>query len=89
MTPKEFSGDLCDERFSGLKRKDAEQDKRLDNHGERLDSLERHEVLVDNKIEHLIEKIEDLIKSLNWTFKTLLGTGVGLLIWAIKEVVTQ
>ena len=36
------------------------QDKRLDNHSERLDALENYKYMIDERINNLIAKMDDL-----------------------------
>lgn len=88
MPNEQFNSSLCNERHKAIKEKDREQDKRLDNHGKRLDTLEQHKASVDVKIENLIQKIDDLIGYIKWFLLGLLGSGGSFIMWQIKEVLT-
>lgn len=86
---EQFNKTLCTERHNSLKEKNKEQDKRLDNHGERLDTLEQHKASVDVKIENLIQKIDDLIGYIKWFLLGLLGSGGSFIMWQLKEVLSS
>jgi hypothetical protein len=46
-------------------------EKRIDNHGDRIDELEKHEAVRDVKIDNLCKKLEDQTKAIYW----LIGLG--------------
>lgn len=46
-------------------------DTRINNHSERLDSLEQRGATVDTKIENLCEQIKNLVSTLKWGFGIL------------------
>jgi predicted nuclease with TOPRIM domain len=93
MAAKEYSDDLCKERHKTINEKFTTQDLRLNNHAERLDTLEQHRSRVEVQIENLIDKIDLLItqtdKLIKYRMKTLfvLGTtGLGFIIWYIQQL---
>ena len=83
----EYSRELCDERHDTVYNRLGEHKERLNNHGERLDSLEQHRSKVEYQIENLIKKIDDLLSTLYWVLRIILGSGLGFFLWYIKEVI--
>lgn len=89
MGTENYSDELCRERHENLKKKEIEQDARLNNHGKRIDSLERYQSRVEVQIENLIAKINDLIGLMKWLLLGLLGSGGGFIVWQIKEMINR
>lgn len=64
------------------------QDKRLDNHSERLDKLENYKYMIDERINHLIEKIDDLMGSMKWLTRGIGTAIIGILVYVIQQFIS-
>ncbi|WP_142419025.1 hemolysin XhlA family protein [Clostridium tertium] len=60
-------------------------DKRLNNHGERLDELERGRAATDVKMDNLCEKLEAQTKSINWLIGIMASSLLGFFFYAIQN----
>lgn len=60
-------------------------DKRLNNHGERLDELERGRAATDVKMDNLCEKLEAQTKSINWLIGIMASSLLGFFFYAIQK----
>lgn len=63
-------------------------DKRLDNHSERLDKLENYKYMIDERINHLIEKIDDLMGSMKWLTRGIGTAIIGILVYVIQQFIS-
>ncbi len=61
-----YDGKLCEEKHEQIKEKLGTHDKRLDNHSNRLDELERNETENRTEIRNLIKKMDDFISTIKW-----------------------
>jgi len=59
-------------------------EKRINNHADRIDTLEKHEAARDVKIDNLCEKLEKQTKSINTLIGTLVSALVGFFFYAIQ-----
>lgn len=60
--------------------------KRLENHGERIERLERFETESITKMNHVLEKLEDLKNTIMWFTRTLILIAVGFIVWYIQAL---
>ncbi|MDU2683489.1 MAG: hemolysin XhlA family protein [Clostridium sp.] len=60
-------------------------DKRLNNHGKRLDELERGRAATDVKMDNLCEKLEAQTKSINWLIGIMASSLLGFFFYAIQN----
>lgn len=77
---------LCNERMKKTEEHQARQDLRLDNHSTRLDQLEQYRAGFEIQIGHLCEKIDGLIKTIQWGGGLLVSVLVGFFIWYIQNI---
>lgn len=63
-------------------------DKRLDNHSERLDKLENYKYMIDERINHLIEKIDDLMGSMKWLTRGIGTAIIGIAVYIIQQFIS-
>ncbi len=59
-------------------------EKRLDNHGDRLDNLEKREAARDVKIDNLCEKLDKQTKSINTLIGTIVTSLVGFFFYVVQ-----
>lgn len=76
----EFDAKLWEERHDNLIKKDEAQDKTLEDHENRIGSLEKSDVKQESKIDNLCEKLDGLIASNNKIFYALLTGMAGILV---------
>ncbi|MBS6503873.1 MAG: hemolysin XhlA family protein [Clostridium sp.] len=60
-------------------------EKRLNNHGDRLDELERGRAATDVKMDNLCEKLEAQTKSINWLIGIMASSLLGFFFYAIQN----
>lgn len=60
-------------------------DKRINNHSERLDELERGRAATDVKMDNLCEKLEAQTKSINWLIGLMASGLLGFFFYAIQK----
>lgn len=61
------------------------QDKRLDNHSERLDMLENYKYMIDERINNLIAKMDDLMGTMKWLTRGVGTAIIGLFVYIIQQ----
>ncbi|MEF9918972.1 MAG: hemolysin XhlA family protein [Myroides sp.] len=67
-----------------LKEKLTINDKRLNDHSERLDALERSESMMTERVKNLCDKIEAQTKTLNWLIGAMVTSLAAFFIYAIQ-----
>jgi len=60
-------------------------EKRLNNHSERIDELERGRAATDVKMDNLCEKLEAQTKSINWLIGLMATSLLGFFFYAIQS----
>ena len=60
-------------------------EKRLNNHGERLDELEKQRVATDVKMDNLCEKLEKQTKSINYLVGLLASGLLGFFFYVVQN----
>lgn len=68
-----------------LKEKLLTHDKRLDNHGERLDKLEQENVGLKHEIKTLCENIRQLTNMMKWFITALGGALISFFFYAVQQ----
>jgi hypothetical protein len=58
--------------------------RRLNNHSERLDELERGRAATDVKMDNLCEKLEAQTKSINWLIGIMASSLIGFFFYVIQ-----
>lgn len=61
------------------------QDKRLDNHSERLDALENYKYMIDERINNLIAKMDDLMGTMKWLTRGVGTAIIGLIVYIVQQ----
>ncbi|MEF9991322.1 MAG: hemolysin XhlA family protein [Peptostreptococcaceae bacterium] len=60
-------------------------DKRLNNHGDRLDKLEQQQCEFKVQIQNLVKSIEGLTTSIKWALGLFAGSFVGFFFYAVQN----
>jgi aspartyl/asparaginyl beta-hydroxylase (cupin superfamily) len=61
-------------------------ERRLNNHGDRIDKLEQYQSRSEVQINNLCEQIKSLVSTIKWSMGVLITTLVGFLIWYIQSL---
>lgn len=61
-------------------------EKRLNNHGDRLDKLEQYQSRSEVQITNLCDQIKSLISTIKWSMGLLITTLVGFIVWYIQSL---
>lgn len=77
---------VCIEKHKRIDERMEIQDKRLDNHSNRLDKLEQFESSTRIEIRNLIEQIKNLVNTLRWFTGITITTLIGFFIWYIQNL---
>lgn len=80
-----FSQELCFEKHKRIDERLVSQERRLDDHDERIDQLEQHKSKVEATILFLCEKIDGLVKTLKWFVGLIVGALVTFFIYAAQK----
>ena len=78
--------DICEAKHKRVDERLDVQDKRLNNHGDRLDVLERYQSKSEEQIKNLCEQIKSLVTTIKWSMGLLITTLVGFIIWYIQNL---
>lgn len=84
MVAKGYDSELEDEKYKNLKEQLKTHDNRLNNHGERLKNLEKHDAAADERIDHLCEQIKDLVVTLRWGIGVLGTAFLGIFVYLLE-----
>lgn len=77
---------ICDEKHKHINEKLELQEKRLNNHSERIDKLEQYQSKSEVEIRNLCEQIKSLVSTIKWSMGLLVTTLVGFFIWYIQTL---
>lgn len=75
-----------EEQIKHLYKEDKRHERRLDNHGNRLDILEQFKSSTEIEIRNLIEQIQSLVTTMRWFMGLMFGTLIGFFIWYIQTL---
>lgn len=78
--------DICEAKHKRVDERLDVQDKRLNNHEDRLDVLERYQSKSEEQIKNLCEQIKSLVTTIKWSMGLLITTLVGFIIWYIQNL---
>lgn len=76
---------LCEVRHKRLDEKIDVQERRLNNHSERLDRIEISTSRLETRLDGLIEKLGSLNTTLRWFIGLLVGAFVSFFFYAIQN----
>lgn len=75
----------CERYINAVDDKLESHDKRLDAHSARLDELEKYRYMIDERINNLIAKMDDLMGTMKLVTKSIITGAVGLFIYIIQQ----
>jgi len=76
---------VCDERHKRIDEKLELHERRLNNHGERIDGLEQFKSSTETEIKNLIEQIKSLVTTMRWFIGLLVGSFVAFFFYAVQQ----
>lgn len=76
---------IFDEYKERVKQRIDTHEIRINNHGDRIDKLERNGVALDEKIKALIDKMDGLITTIRWASGFFIGGIVAFFFYAIQQ----
>lgn len=78
--------DVLEEKHKRIDEKFELHEKRLNNHGDRIDKLEQYQSRTEVKIENLIDQIKSLVTTIKWAMGLTITTLLGFFIWYIQSL---
>ena len=76
---------VCDERYRQIDYRLDVTEKRLNDHGERLDRIELSNGRLEERLNNLITQLEQLNKTMKWFIGLLVGSFVGFFFYAVQQ----
>jgi chromosome segregation ATPase len=76
---------ICDERHKGITEKLSLTERRLNNHGERIDKLEQGQSEFRVEIKNLCKDIQNLTSILKWFIGLLVGSYIAFFFYAVQQ----
>lgn len=76
---------LCSEKHKRIEERLDVQDKRLNNHSERLDKIEQFQSRTEAQISSLCDQIKSLVTTMRWFIGLLVGAFVGFFFYAVQQ----
>lgn len=61
-------------------------ERRLNNHGDRIDKLEQYQSRSEVQINNLCDQIKSLVSTIKWSMGLLITVLVGFIIWYIQHL---
>lgn len=77
---------LCNERMKVAEKHLGVVDSRLNNHSDRIDSLEQGTARFEVQIESLCSQIKDLVTTIKWGTGLLISVSVGFFVWYVQNI---
>ena len=76
---------VCDERHRQIDYRLDVTEKRLNDHGERLDRIELSNGRLEERLNNLITQLEQLNKTMKWFIALLVGSFVAFFFYAVQQ----
>ena len=80
---------LCDERHNQINYRLDVHEKRLNSHSERLDKIELTSGRLEERLNNLIQQLEQLNKTMKWFMGLLVGSFVAFFFYAVQQGVIR
>lgn len=77
---------ICEEKHRRIDEKFEVHERRLNNHGERIDALEQFKSSTETEIKNLIEQIKCLVTTMRWFMGLIVGALLGFFIWYVQNI---
>ena len=76
---------VCDERHNQINYRLDVHEKRLNSHSERLDKIELTSGRLEERLNNLIQQLEQLNKTMKWFIGLLVGSFVAFFFYAVQN----
>lgn len=76
---------LCELKHIEIDKKFETTEKRLNNHGDRIDKLEQNSVRLEERLDNLIKQLAQLNTMLRWFIGLMIGSFVAFFFYAIQN----
>jgi len=76
---------VCDERHNQINYRLDVHEKRLNSHSERLDKIELTSGRLEERLNNLIQQLEQLNKTMKWFIGLLVGSFVAFFFYAVQQ----
>lgn len=77
--------EVCNEKHKRLDEKLEVNERRLNNHGERLDRIELTSGRLEERLNNLIRQLEQLNKTMKWFIALMVGSFITFFFYAIQQ----
>lgn len=77
--------EVCNEKHKRLDEKLEVHERRLNNHGERLDRIELTSGRLEERLNNLIRQLEQLNKTMKWFIALMVGNFIAFFFYAIQQ----
>lgn len=76
---------LCELKHNEIDKKFETTEKRLNNHGDRIDKLEQNSVRLEERLDNLIKQLAQLNTMLRWFIGLMIGSFVAFFFYAVQQ----
>lgn len=76
---------LCELKHNEIDKKFETTEKRLNNHGDRIDKLEQNSVRLEERLDNLIKQLTQLNTMLRWFIGLMIGSFVAFFFYAVQQ----
>lgn len=76
---------LCELKHNEIDKKFEVTEKRLNNHGDRIDKLEQTSVRLEERLDNLIKQLAQLNTMLRWFIGLMIGSFVAFFFYAVQQ----
>lgn len=76
---------LCELKHAEIDKKFELTERRLNNHGERIDKLEQNSVRLEERLDNLIKQLSSLNTMLRWFIGLMIGAFVSFFFYAVQQ----
>jgi len=80
-----YNAELCAEKHKRTDEQLAAHERRMNNHGERIDQLEQYKSKTEATILHLCEKIDGLVSIMKWFIGLVVGALITFFFYAAQR----
>lgn len=76
---------LCELKHNEIDKKFETTEKRLNNHGDRIDKLEQNSIRLEERLDNLIKQLVQLNTMLRWFIGLMIGSFVAFFFYAVQQ----
>jgi predicted nuclease with TOPRIM domain len=76
---------LCELKHIEIDKKFETTEKRLNNHGDRIDKLEQNSIRLEERLDNLIKQLAQLNTMLRWFIGLMIGSFVAFFFYAVQQ----